>query len=35
VPYAPLHARLLQDGQVLEYQTPAPAAKDGEAKAKK
>jgi len=33
VPYAPLHARLLQDGQVLEYQTPAPAAKDGEGKA--
>jgi len=32
VPYAPLHARLLQDGQVLEYQAP-PAAKAGEAKA--
>lgn len=32
VPYAPLHARLLKDGQVLEYQAP-PAAKAGEAKA--
>ncbi len=34
VPYAPLHARLIKDGQVLDYQAPPAETKAADAKAK-